>query len=638
MNGITEITDGITEISDGTINCDELICNTFTTGNFVASAISDGVATMTGGNLTGVNNLACNSISIASFNPATINTTTLNASTIKTPTLNVSTVYADTAYTSTSLSVNSTVDTGLSFLGGKLFASSTISADTTNKYFLSQIETTAVNKGWKWNYVPTNTSCMLLDNTGNLQIGDDIRCLKATDSIGCWNNHTGTISFANTGDCASFNMLNAQNAGELHIAENVSRTGKINIGCGTSAVNDINIGTGTSSAQTINVGKFAHYGNSLNSTTPTNPVNLFTNNTSTISIGTGTGGVQLGNASSRYVGINSSSTTNQANINLYSSGNPLYDARIVSTGGTSTALQGAMDLYANTINLNSTGAVGINQTGAGTINIGNSATQTFMYGTKTNITGLVTNNVSGTTWGIDTKITPTTTGGLSATTLDFRSGNNPVYDARIIVNSGSSTTVGQGYLNLIAKNIVLSDASNNPPVLYFGTSGSNIFRFVPWTTAYSGTTLANNVINFPTGANCPTANAGALLRYKYSVIGNTMYLNYYFYQASPGTAGSGVYQYAVPGGYTINTTDMLSSPTSGDPNGTRLGNAKCIYLTHNNAVGGLYLTNQGSTLGLMLWTEVGSGTSWPYSAQNNTNYNYGTTGLIISFEATIPIV
>jgi hypothetical protein len=607
MNGITEISDGITEISDGAINCDQLICNSLTTTSFTAASISDGIATMAGGDLTGVNNLSCNSFIANTFGATNLGGTNL------------------------------TLDNKIILKGNTAFNEFEMYADTSasQKYLTSQINQTGLSNGFKWVYGPTSLSCMILTADGNLRLGDDIRCLFAADPIGLWNNHTGTIQFANTGDCGAMNILNAQIAGELHIVENASRTGKINIGCGTSAVNDINIGTGTSSGQTINVGKFAHYQNSLNYTLPSNPVNLFTNNTSSVSLG-GPGGVQLGVSGPRYVGINT--VTNAATINMFSSGNSNYDTRIVSSGGTSTALQGAMDLYANTINLNSSAAVGINQTGSGTINIGNSSSATFMYGTKTTITGLVTNNISGTTFGIDTKISPTTTPGVSATTLDFRSGNNSVYDARIMANSGSSTTVGQGYLNLIAKNIVLSDASNNPPTLYFGTSGSNIFRFVPWTTAYSGTTLANNVINFPTGANCPTANAGALLRYKYSVIGNTMYLNYYFYQASPGTAGSGVYQYTIPGGYTMNTTDMLSSPTSGDPNGTRLGNAKCIYLTHNNAVGGMYLTSQGSTIGLMLWTEVGSGTSWPYSAQNNTNYNYGTTGLIISFEATIPIV
>ena len=92
-----------------------------------------------------------------------------------------------------------------------------------------------MSSGWKWFYLPTSTVCMTLDRTGNLQIGDDIRCLTSTDNIGCWNNHTGIIQHANLGDVSAYNLLGSQVGGEIHIGEYSARTGIINIGCGSSA-------------------------------------------------------------------------------------------------------------------------------------------------------------------------------------------------------------------------------------------------------------------------------------------------------------------------------------------------------------------------------------------------------------------
>ena len=207
--------------------------------------------------------------------------------------------------------------------------------------------------------------------------------------------------------------------------------------------------------------------------------------------------------------------------------------------------------------------------------------------------------------------------------------NTPKVDCNTTnyVNFSSPTT----FLKQTTANIISSSTLNmSAPTININTKQ---FRFVPWTTFYSGTTLATNVINYPTGASAPTANAGATLKYRYSVIGNTMYINYSFYQVSGGTAGSGVYQYAIPGGYTLNTTDIVYSPTTGNPTGTKVGTAGFIFIGSNNALGNAYITNQGGTNGLMFWQEAGP--NW--GPNGSTYYHYGTSNLVIHFEAMIPI-
>lgn len=79
----------------------------------------------------------------------------------------------------------------------------------------------------------------------------------------------------------------------------------------------------------------------------------------------------------------------------------------------------------------------------------------------------------------------------------------------------------------------------------------------------------NNRINSPTNSSGwksfttnitgsvanPTPNTVTTLSY-YLQYGNMLYINYYYVCASGGGAGSGIYQFSIPSGFTIDTTIM----------------------------------------------------------------------------------
>ena len=161
------------------------------------------------------------------------------------------------------------------------------------------------------------------------------------------------------------------------------------------------------------------------------------------------------------------------------------------------------------------------------------------------------------------------------------------------------------------------------------------FRYIPWTSFASLPSLSmSNVMNFPTGSNCPVAPSTATLKYRYSVVGNTMYVNYYYYSATAGTNGSGVYQYLVPTVATLNTTDIVVSSTT-SACGTVVGNAVYKQVGSSNGMGKVFISNQNSTYGFMLYTE----TSYVVSlgTQGSSYYNYGSSNVFYQFDAMIPI-
>ena len=130
--------------------------------------------------------------------------------------------------------------------------------------------------------------------------------------------------------------------------------------------------------------------------------------------------------------------------------------------------------------------------------------------------------------------------------IDFHSSNNTVdYDSRIIATGGTSTA-GNGTLTMNGATVATNATNVNITATTFNIN-SNPFRYIPWTT-YLGTPASFNLagIIYPAGANAPKCNSAATDSYRFTVIGNTMYINFYLYQASVGTGGNGVYQYELP--------------------------------------------------------------------------------------------
>jgi hypothetical protein len=137
----------------------------------------------------------------------------------------------------------------------------------------------------------------------------------------------------------------------------------------------------------------------------------------------------------------------------------------------------------------------------------------------------------------------------------------------------------------------------------------------------------------------PTCNTNAGVIFRYSIIGNTLYLNYKFYQVSAGTSGSGVYLHIIPNipGIEIDTTDISFSTTTSNTNyGTRFGSCSLsIYGSGSNAIGYVYMDSNNK---LILWGEGGFGGGVSFNAHSSTYFQYSSALFKVSFDAMIPLL
>jgi hypothetical protein len=110
---------------------------------------------------------------------------------------------------------------------------------------------------------------------------------------------------------------------------------------------------------------------------------------------------------------------------------------------------------------------------------------------------------------------------------------------------------------------------------------SNPFRYIPWRTCGYTFTAGTSFGSAITATTAPTPATGSTTKYIYSVVGNTMYLQFSYSNptANTGGSGTGVYLYNLPSGYTIDTsliqtvTPGVAATTNQNAYGTSLGNA-----------------------------------------------------------------
>lgn len=197
----------------------------------------------------------------------------------------------------------------------------------------------------------------------------------------------------------------------------------------------------------------------------------------------------------------------------------------------------------------------------------------------------------------------------------------------------------QTLTNKTLTNPILTSPTINTSLTLFG----NNFAYVPWTKIAAKTgTAAGDALSVaikstsatdPTGPASPAADYR--LRYYYSVVGKTMYLNF-LYQSSVagGAGGAGYYKYKLPAGFTFPSW-LVSAQTGAISylSGTRLGSA----ILHINAVGLQYgsvyfLENPTGEYFLVIAREFGT-----YAYQSNTNYEYSRAVLCVSFNAELPL-
>ena len=179
------------------------------------------------------------------------------------------------------------------------------------------------------------------------------------------------------------------------------------------------------------------------------------------------------------------------------------------------------------------------------------------------------------------------------------------------------------------------------------------FKFIPWTIISSGTntTNASGCITSLSSSNAntlgtnPTFSTSSTFNYAYSVVGNTMYLDFN-YHASNNTGasnGSGIYSYIIPGNFTPDTSTLTPSTfnyytsTTSSSNGYNpsygsvigFGNANAfgvfvvptqVYLIQNTSL----TTGNGYGIGVLV---MGS----PWAFQNSSFINYGVSSNFFSF-------
>jgi hypothetical protein len=211
--------------------------------------------------------------------------------------------------------------------------------------------------------------------------------------------------------------------------------------------------------------------------------------------------------------------------------------------------------------------------------------------------------------------------------IDFHSNSSYTtdYDSRILSVSGTASAGGATLY--ISANGTGGSINIDTPTLRIN---NNLFRYVP-PTSY--------VPVLSTG-NCPNR------RGSYSITGSMMTVQITFNTiGGGGTAGSGIYGFGIPLGYTIRNVAYTATPTNGevqlvdpayangDMSGTSVGNgylqvrglsmATTCIVPFTNTLLAAYGTSQ--TQGITNWN--GSG-----------YYQFSYANLVMSFTATFPIL
>jgi hypothetical protein len=173
--------------------------------------------------------------------------------------------------------------------------------------------------------------------------------------------------------------------------------------------------------------------------------------------------------------------------------------------------------------------------------------------------------------------------------------------------------------------------------LYIGNS--TIFRFSPWTALYGNNRPNNNMpaVSYDGTNNIYTSlfpASGANWSYSYSIIGNTMYVNYQYYSSDSSSAGSGIYFYTMPNsGFVIDTATLYSTAYYGLDNqdfGSQVGTCSFIHYGQANGQGPVRVSTINNITYLYLMDYQS------YHNQNSGYYAYNSSDLNVSFVASFP--
>lgn len=208
------------------------------------------------------------------------------------------------------------------------------------------------------------------------------------------------------------------------------------------------------------------------------------------------------------------------------------------------------------------------------------------------------------------------------------------------INNIHAAGAGVGGINIQdnSNNILtispLGDVSCNS--LYIGSS--TIFRFQPWTKTHGNTgPIASPLpaVSYNGSFFTLTPASGANWSYSYSIIGNTMYVNYQYYSSATSSAGNGIYFYTMPTpGFVIDTATLYSTAYSGLNNqdfGSQVGTCSFIHYGQSNGQGLVRVSTISGVTYLYLMNYQ------QYSSQNSAYYGYATDNMNVTFVASFPI-
>ena len=224
-------------------------------------------------------------------------------------------------------------------------------------------------------------------------------------------------------------------------------------------------------------------------------------------------------------------------------------------------------------------------------------------------------------------------------------------------------TGGTGIINMIHSSgpggVNIQDSSNNILTinnvgdvscnvlncksLYIG-GNSTIFRFVPWTVyKHQGNSFIDVVntvsSNGTVDINSPAAATGSNWSYSYSIIGNTMYVNFHYnvFDGTHGSTAAGNYIYKIPTNYTINTNILYTNNYYGQTNdlGSQVGTCTLTEYGNRYTTGPVRTTTLSSNGLTYLYLLDYNGRNTP---QASWWFSYANTNNNITFVASFPII
>ena len=226
--------------------------------------------------------------------------------------------------------------------------------------------------------------------------------------------------------------------------------------------------------------------------------------------------------------------------------------------------------------------------------------------------------------------------GLNSIAIGFQAGYENQAPKSIILNASDTSlnnigNPGSFYVNPIRPN-------TTDKVLYYNSNSKEItygnFRYVPWTDCGYTFTAGSSFGGAITSTTNPTPASGSTCKYNYSVMGNTMNLQFsYMGGANAGGAGSGVsYTWNLPAGYSIDTSlisvqNPAITAVGSQAKGTVIGNSYIVIWGVNATVCALAYAVNSTQLCVMIYqSETGSSNTWNSSAMFQLSYaNYYQT-------------